>query len=146
MKKVVFICTGNTCRSPMAAAIFQRLRPDVEAASAGLSAAGGEPANANAVAAMAEMGLDIAGHRARRFSPEMARGALVVAMTRGQAELLRRMCPQVQVETLGEDIADPFGGGMARYREAARQIERGARALAARLSRGGGESDASPPV
>ncbi len=121
----------------MAEAILQSLAPWAEVSSAGLYAAEGAPASRHALLAMDEMGLDISGHRSRLFRPEMARGALVLAMTRSHARALRSLCPDARVELfLGdEDVPDPFGMGMEAYERTARTLYEGAQALLARLSR-----------
>ena len=74
MKKILFVCTGNTCRSPMAAVIFNQLAAqsglDYVAESAGVAAVGDRPASENAVKAVAEIGLDLSAHRTR-FLPSL---------------------------------------------------------------------------
>ena len=134
--KIICVCTGNTCRSPMAAALLQRLLPGAEVSSAGLYAEEGMPASRHALLAMDEMGLDISAHRARRFRPEMAEGALLLAMTRAHARALRGMCPGARVELfLGdEDVPDPLGQGMEAYERTAQVLAEGAAALAKRLN------------
>ena len=84
---------------------------------------------------MDEMGIDISGHMARRFRPEMGEGALLLAMTRSHARALRSLCPNAKVELfLGdEEVPDPFGRGMEAYERTARVLEEGAQALARRL-------------
>ena len=133
--KIVCVCTGNTCRSPMAAALLGRLLPGVEVTSAGLYAEDGAPASYHALLAMDDMGVDISGHMARRFRPEMGEGALLLAMTRSQARALRALCPEAKVELfLGdEEVPDPFGQGMEAYERTAQVLEEGAQALARRL-------------
>ncbi len=133
--KIICVCTGNTCRSPMAAALLGRLLPGDEVASAGLYAEDGAPASYHALLAMDDMGIDISGHMARRFRPEMGEGALLLAMTRSQARVLRSLCPGAKVELfLGdEEVPDPFGQGMEAYERTARILEEGARAIARRL-------------
>src|SRR5215217_4145395 len=74
--KLLFVCTGNTCRSPLAAAIAQRLAAergltDVEASSAGTSAWDGMPASDGGLLVGMERGLDLAQHRARQVTPEI---------------------------------------------------------------------------
>ena len=133
--KIVCVCTGNTCRSPMAAALLGRLLPGVEVTSAGLYAEDGAPASYHALLAMDELGVDISGHMARRFRPGMGEGALLLAMTRSQARALRALCPEAKVELfLGdEEVPDPFGQGMEAYERTARILEEGAQAIARRL-------------
>ena len=133
--KIVCVCTGNTCRSPMAAALLGRLLPGDEVASAGLYAEDGAPASYHALLAMDEMGIDISGHIARRFRAQMGEGALLLAMTRSQARALRSLCPNAKVELfLGdEEVPDPFGQGMEAYERTAQVLEEGAQALARRL-------------
>ena len=120
----------------MAAAIRQRLLPGADVSSAGLYAEDGMPASRHALLAMDEMGLDISAHRARRFCPEMAEGALLVGMTRAHVRDLRSLCPAARVELfLGdEDVPDPFGQGMDAYERTAHVLEEGARALIHRLN------------
>ena len=72
----LILCTGNTCRSPMAAAILKEIltkKGDTasEVVSAGLQTLDGLPANPNAVAAMKEWGVDLSGHRSRQVTPQM---------------------------------------------------------------------------
>ena len=78
MKTILFVCTGNVCRSPMAEGIFRqaiRNRSDYRVLSAGLGAMEGQPPSPYAVQAVRELGIDISGQRSRMLTPELVRQA-----------------------------------------------------------------------
>jgi uracil phosphoribosyltransferase len=98
---VLFVCTGNTCRSPMAAAIAEQLFDEAAIPgvilSAGVSVYGASPASRHAVRVMKSAGLDIARHVSRPVSPKMAEHAdLILAMTRRHKDMLLELFPQAQ--------------------------------------------------
>lgn len=134
---VIFVCGGNTCRSPMAAAIFkskcQSRRVNVR--SAGLSASRGAPAAANALGAMAELGLSLTNHLSFGVDEELLNWAdLVLVMTRDHLLRMRRRYPASSDKSFllsgfpapwphGRDIEDPLGSTIETYRNVARQIQ-----------------------
>ena len=140
---VVFVCTGNTCRSPLTMALARLRWPTgVEFLSAGLQAEAGQPAAENARRVAAERGATLADHRAQRLDAELvARADWVVGMTRSHvAQLNARLDSQagVRLGLLGspnldlsatgtpavEEVADPIGGSLETYRTVADQLER----------------------
>ena len=130
MKKVIFICTGNTCRSPMAQGLFaaylaQRNVEDIAVDSAGIFAVDGESASGQAVRAVKAFGVDLAGHEAKKLSEhDVCADDILVAMTRDHADMARLVCPQCRhVLTLStEDISDPYGGSQEVYDACAEEI------------------------
>lgn len=133
---ILFVCTGNTCRSPMAAGLcaakLKREKVDGHVLSAGLHAFVGQPVSSEAVAAVAKK-IDISDHRARQVSREIMDAAdLVITMTMAHKLALLSMYPDFaeKVYTLpelaeaGGEIDDPYGQKQAVYDQCARKIGR----------------------
>lgn len=129
---VLFVCTGNTCRSAMAAAMFDKIvrdnELDVYIESAGLFAADNEPASDNAIKAVAKYGVDLSGHRSQPVTEELLKECdLILTMTEAHKQILEQAAPD-KVYTLSEyagsggDIKDPYGGDLEEYEETAAEI------------------------
>jgi protein-tyrosine-phosphatase len=136
-KTVVFVCTGNVCRSPMAAGFFydklhhEKAASSVRVRSTGIWALEGQPASAYAVQVMAERDLDISGHRGRNLTQaDVDEADLILVMTLrhkeaiaqdfehsdGKVYLLSAMAGQPY------DIQDPYGGSIIEYRRTATEL------------------------
>lgn len=121
--KVIFVCTGNTCRSPMAAAYLNSLLlPQVKAESRGLAAAG-EPASSQSIFAMKEIGIDISSHISRTFSAADVSADKIVCLGASHLEALAAAgVPRSKLLLLGNGISDPFGGSREVYRRCRDEI------------------------
>ncbi len=126
--KVLFVCTGNTCRSPMAEGAFNSLKKG--AISRGLMANEGEAASLNAIEAMKELGMDISGHKSHMLTIEDINEAdLILTMTKRHKEAILWAVEDAKdkVFTLGEyaggeDVSDPYGGDLEEYLACAKRI------------------------
>lgn len=129
MKKIVFVCTGNTCRSPMAQGIFDSMLDgrgitDVECSSAGLFAMTGDEVAANAVKATQRFGADISGKRARRITEQLLDETdLFICMTPSHMQSLSMYVGDEKLMCLGNGISDPYGGDLERYILCANEIK-----------------------
>ncbi|MBR7071655.1 MAG: ribosomal protein S18-alanine N-acetyltransferase [Clostridia bacterium] len=114
---VLFVCTGNTCRSPMASSYLRSFRlPGLTVESRGL-AADGSPASQNAVTVMKECGISLDEHRSKPLSPADLSADLFIGLSNSHVEILRSLgIPSEKILLLGGGIADPFGGDIELYR------------------------------
>ena len=141
MKTVLFICTGNVCRSPMAEGLFLKMmkgRRDLRVMSAGVGAMDGQPPSQHAVEALREVGIDISGQRSAMLHHEIVDQAdYIFGMTHGHVDAIRMLFPWAAEKTFllrefdetlqdfQKDISDPIGGSLDVYRICRDQIAQG---------------------
>ena len=126
-QKILTVCTGNLCRSPMAEAWLRHraAAQPLTVSSAGLSALVGEPAPENAVTLLQQKGVDLSAHRARQLEPSHVLASdLVLVMEKWQKAEVERLCPPARGRTYllahwqdGLEIKDPYRGSAALFEE-----------------------------
>lgn len=147
MDKILFVCTGNTCRSPMAKVIFNSIATakglDMIADSAGVATIEGLPASENAMRAVAEIGLDLSTHRTRPLmNLNLNEYKYFVALNDDHLSILRsigipdsmlrllRRAPNVDdIYDIRQGIVDPYGGDLNTYRKCRDEIIGAVKAL-----------------
>jgi len=148
LKRILFVCSGNTCRSPLAEAVarkaFARAGLDVVVASAGVSAMEGVPASESSARVARDHRLDLSGHRARLLNGEMVCGAdLIVTMGRRHLETVGVIEPLALSYTrlmtdfcddVDGDVADPIGGDHETYERTYLTIAKCVEGMAERLA------------
>lgn len=147
--KILLVCTGNTCRSPLAEVMLRRALKEegvagVEVASAGTGAWIDEPASEGSYLVALERGLDLAMHRARLLDRELVQQSdLILTLARGHLKKVDGLGGGTKSALLGEyagvsgagaEVGDPVGGPIEGYRQVADQIEGMVRAVARRVA------------
>ncbi|MCK5114747.1 MAG: threonylcarbamoyl-AMP synthase [Phycisphaerae bacterium] len=150
-RKIIFVCTGNTCRSPMAAGIAKKLiaetldlrvedlhKNGVDILSGGVYAADGSTATPEAVLAAEKFGVNISHHKSRNLTPEMVKSAdVVLCMTGFHAGQVRALAGnsagKISMLDEREEIPDPIGGDVGVYLRTAEHMQE---ALQLRIARG----------
>lgn len=143
---ILFVCTGNTCRSPMAEGMFKSLLKEnnidnIIAGSAGISAFEGDSANEKAIYTLKNKGIDISEHKSMQLTKEIIKNSdLILTMTMGHKKMIANALPEYssKVFTIKEyvyiksnedltgknlDIADPYGLDYYIYEKCAEEIE-----------------------
>jgi protein-tyrosine-phosphatase len=134
---LLFVCSGNTCRSALAEALARKIAArrgiaDLNVSSAGTNAWDNSPATDEALLVGMERGLDLTGHRARKLTPAIvAEADLIFVMTPGHLEPVKQMGGRGKAHVIDEyasgatdqGISDPFGGDLERYRQTADSLE-----------------------
>jgi RpiB/LacA/LacB family sugar-phosphate isomerase len=138
MRNVLFVCTGNVCRSPMAQGLFADLvrgRRDIEVSSAGIGAVGGQPPSAHSVEVMKELGIDIRNIRSKPLMADLVRKAdFIFVMTYGHLDSMLLLFPsaaektfllrefETELPVMERELTDPIGQSRDVYRECREQI------------------------
>jgi len=137
MKKILLVCTGNICRSPLAAALMQRALGErgaegIEVSSAGTGAWDGAPVSEGAYLVGLEQGLDLSAHRARLLTRDVVEQSdLILTMARHHRARVDELGGEGRVFVLGEyagrggdaaEVSDPFGGDLAVYRDTCAEL------------------------
>jgi glycine hydroxymethyltransferase len=141
MKTVLFVCTGNICRSPMAEGLFRHAtkgRNEFRVISAGVGAVDGLPPSEYAVRALRELGIDISRQRSRMLTADLVNEAdYIFGMTHSHVDAITLLYPQAAektfllrefdetLESYENDISDPIGGSYEVYLNCRDQIEQG---------------------
>ncbi len=139
VKSVLFVCTGNICRSPIAEGLFRALvgnRRDIEVSSAGVHAVRGQPPSEHAIAVCAEAGVDIRGLRSHPLTLDLIeRATHIFAMTGAHVETIQMLFPMATDKTFllrefeeagstcWRDVPDPIGLGRDVYNDCAETIK-----------------------